>query len=214
MFTIFLKNCKRKTLILYSVYENGILRKIGKADFSNTKVYLIDDFKTIYLWYGSNSSKRKRDFGKKKADSLNNKRKTPAKIHIINQNKEFGAFLAIMDLLRKGLGENASLEKREELELKIEDTLELIETGLDMDLEAEITLATHKLSNEKVSYEDLSRRLAELQLTLLKVNKEPSEKEINKKTKDILKSSSTYEELCWLVSELEILIEKKHLVEK
>jgi len=201
-------------VILYSVYENGILRKVSKVDFSNTKVYLIDNFKTIYLWHGSNSSKRKRDFSKKRANSLNNKRKTTAKIQIINQDKEFGAFLAIMDLLKKGLDEDASLEKREELELEIEDTLELIESGLEMDLEAEITLAAHKLSNEKVSYEDLSRRLAELQLTLLKVNKEPSEKEINKKTKDILKSSSTYEELCWIVSELEILIEKKHLVEK
>lgn len=201
-------------MILYQIYENGILRKISKVDFSNTKVYLIDDFKTIYLWYGSNSSKRKRDFSKKRANSLNNKRKTIAKIQIINQDKEFGAFLAIMDLLKKGLGEDAFLEKREELELDIEDTLELIESGLEMDLESEITLAAHKLSNEKVSYEDLSRRLAELQLTILKVNKEPSEKEINKKTKDILKSSSTYEELCWIVSELEILKEKKHLVEK
>ena len=201
-------------MILYSVYENGAMRKISKVDFSNTKVYLIDDFKIIYLWYGSNSSKRKRDFSKKRANSLNNKRKTTAKIQIINQDKEFGAFLAIMDLLKKGLGEDPSLEKREELELDIEDTLELIESGLEMDLEAEITLAAHKLSNEKVSYEDLSRRLAELQLTILKVNKEPSEKEINKKTKDILKSSSTYEELCWIVSELEILKEKKHLVEK
>lgn len=201
-------------MILYSVYENGAMRKVSKVDFSNTKVYLIDDFKTIYLWYGSNSSKRKRDFSKKRANSLNNKRKTTAKIQIINQDKEFGAFIAIMDLLKKGLDEDASLEKREELELEIEDTLELIESGLEMDLEAEITLAAHKLSNEKVSYEDLSRRLAELQLTLLKVNKEPSEKEINKKTEDILKSSSTYEELCWIVSELEILKEKKHLVEK
>jgi len=201
-------------VILYSVYENGAMRKVSKVDFSNTKVYLIDDFKTIYLWYGSNSSKRKRDFSKKRANSLNNKRKTTAKIQIIYQDKEFGAFLAIMDLLKKGLGEDASLEKREELELEIEDTLELIESGLEMDLEAEITLAAHKLSNEKVSYEDLSRRLAKLQLTLLKVNKEPSEKEINKKTEDILKSSSTYEELCWIVSELEILKEKKHLVEK
>jgi len=199
---------------LYSIYENGVCRKVKRSDFSNVKVYLIEDFKTIYLWFGSNSSKRKREFAKKKANNLNDKRKVPASIQIINQNKEFGAFLAIMDLLRKGLGEDATIEKREELELEIEDTLELIETGLEMDLEAEITLAAHKLSSEVVSYEDLSKRLAELQLTLINVNKKPSEKEISKKTKEILQSSSTYEELCWLVSELEILIEKKHLVEK
>lgn len=200
-------------MILYSVYENGSLHKINNVDFSNTKVYLIDDFKTIYLWHGSNSSKRKRDFSKKRADSLNSKRKTPAKIQIINQNKEFGAFLAIMDILKKGLDDETSIEKRDELELEIEDTLELVESGLEMDLEAEITLAAHKLSTEKVPYEKLSRQLAALQLTLLKGNKKPTEAEITKKTKEILKSSSTYEELCWLISELDILIKKKHLAD-
>ncbi|MFW9940964.1 MAG: hypothetical protein ACFFFT_07980 [Candidatus Thorarchaeota archaeon] len=200
-------------MILYSVYENGALRKIGKVDFSNTKVYLIDDFKTIYLWYGSNSSKRKRDFSKKRADSLNSKRKTPAKIQIINQNKEYGSFLLIMDLLKEGLGDVTSLEKREELELEVEDTIELVESGLEMDLEAEITLATHKLSTQKAPYEDLSRQLATLQLTILKGNKKPTQAEITKKAKEILKSSSTYEELCWLISELEILMKKKHLAE-
>ncbi|MFX1376917.1 MAG: hypothetical protein ACFFA0_14015 [Promethearchaeota archaeon] len=198
-------------MILYSVYENGAMRKVKKVDFSNTKVYLIDDYKTIYLWYGINSSKKKKEFGKKKATSLNSDRETPAKVQIIHQNKEFGAFLAIMDLLNKGLTEDTVLEKREELKLEIEDTLELIESGLEMDLEAEITLAAHKLSEEKVSYEDLSKRLAELQLILLKGNNKPSEKEINDKTKQILESSSTYEELCWLVSELKILIDKKQL---
>jgi hypothetical protein len=200
-------------VILYSVYENGVLRKISKVDFNNTKVYLIDDFKTIYLWHGSNSSKRKKDFSKKRADSLNSKRKTPAKIQVINQNKEFGAFLAIMDLLKKGLGDEKSLEKRDELELEVEETLELVESGLEMDLEAEITLTAHNLSTQEVPYEDLSRQLAKLQLTLLKGNKKPTQAEITKKTKEILKSSSTYEELCWLISELEILIKKKHLAE-
>jgi len=200
-------------VIFYSIYENGALRKVNKVDFSNTKVYIIDDFKTIYLWHGSSSSKRKRDFSKKRADNLNNKRKTPAKIQVIHQNKEFGAFLAIMDLLKKGLGDETSLEKRGELQIEIEDTLELVESGLEMDLEAEITLAAHELSTQKVTYEDLSKQLARLQLTLLKENKEPTEAEITKKAKEILNSSSTYEELCWLISELKILIKKKHLAE-
>jgi len=196
-------------MILYSVYENGALRKIRKIDFNDTKVYLIDDIKTIYLWFGSQSSKRKRDFSKKRASNLNNKRKTSAKIQINYQNKEYGAFLAIMDLLKKDLNKDLQIKKREELELEIEDTLELIETGLEIDLEAEITLADHKLSQEENTYEDLSRRLAELQLILLK--KKPLEKEIKEKSEEIRKSSSTFDELCWLVAELEILIKKKHL---
>lgn len=196
-------------MILYSVYENGVLRKIRKIDFHDAKVYLIDDIKTIYLWFGSQSSKRKRNFGVKRASDLNNKRKTSAKVQINYQNKEYGAFLAIMELLKKDLNEDLQIKKREELELEIEDTLELLETGLEMDLEAEITLAAHKLSQEENSYEDLARRLAEIQLILLK--KKPLEKEIKDKTEEILSSSSTFDELCWLVSELEILIKKKHL---
>lgn len=196
---------------LFTIYENGALRKIKKSDFSKVKVYLIEDFKTIYLWFGSNSSKRKREFAKKKANILNDKRKVPANIKIINQNKEYGAFLAIMNILRKGFEENVSPEKREELEIEIEDTLELIDSGLEMDLEAEITLAAHKLSEDQVSYEDLSRQLAELQLTLLRADKKPMEKNLIKKTNEILKSSTTYEELCWLVSELKILVDKQHL---
>lgn len=199
---------------LYSIYENGASRRVKKGVFSNVKVYLVDDLKTIYLWFGLKSSKKKREFAKNKATILNDKRKDPANIKIINQNKEYGAFLAIMDVLRKGLVENVSPTKREELEIEIEDTLELIDSGLEMDLEAEITLAAHKLSEDKVSYEDLSRQLATLQLTLLRANGKPSEKEIIKKSNDILKSSTTYEELCWLVSELKILVDKKHLEEE
>lgn len=178
------------------------------------KVYLVDDFKTIYLWFGSKSSKRKREFAKKKANLLNDKRKVPAKIQVVNQEKEFGAFLAIMDVLRKGFDEDVSSTKREELEIEIEDTLELIDSGLEMDLEAEITLAAHKISEDKVPYEELSRQLAELQLTLLRATGKPSEKNITKKYNDILKSSATYEELCWLVSELKILVTKNHLEKK
>ena len=195
----------------YSVYENGVLKKVNKIDFNDEKVYLIDDFKTFYLWLGSNSSKKKREFGKKRASELNKNRKIPAKIEIILQNQEFGAFLVIMDLLKGSMKKEIFRGKRDELVLEPEDTLELIDAGLEMDLEAEITLNAHKLSQEGISYEDLSRRLAESQLMLLKGKYKPKEEEIVKKTKEILRSTSTFEELAWLVSELEILIKKEQL---
>ena len=196
---------------LYSVYENGILKKINRIDFNDKKVFLIDDYKVFYLWFGSNSSGKKKEFGKKRAKDLNSKRKIPAKIHIINQNKEFGAFLTIMDVLKEGLKKEISKEKRDELAYELDDTLELIDAGLELDLEAEITLKAHKLSQEGISYEDLSKRLAELQLILLKGKTKPLVGEVKKKTEDILKSSTTFDELTWLVSELEILIKKKQL---
>jgi len=196
---------------IYSVYENGVLKKVNKIDFNDDKVYLIDDFKTFYLWLGSNSSKKKREFGKKRANELNKKRKKPAKIESILQNQEFGAFLVIMDILKGSVKKEISSGKRDELVLEPEDTLELIDAGLEMDLEAEITLTAHKLSQEGISYEDLARRLAESQLMLLKGKNKPKEEEIMKKTKEIVRSTSTFEELAWLVSELEILIKKEQL---
>ena len=196
---------------LYSVYENGVLKKINRVDFNDKKVYLIDDFKIYYLWFGSNSSEKKKEFGKKRAKDLNSKRKSPAKIQIINQNQEFGTFLVIMDILKGSLKNEDSNAKRDELVFELEDTLELIDAGLDLDLEAEITLHAHNLSQEGISYEDLSKRLAELQLVLLKGKDKPLASEIKNKTEEILKSTSTFEELAWLVSELEILIKKKQL---
>ncbi len=193
---------------LYSVSENGALRKIIKVDFAENKVYLIDDLKTIYLWVGLKATKKKKNFGIKKANILNDKRKNNAKIQIINQNKEFGAFLAMMDILRKGIKQNILIKKRPELSIEIEDTMELIDAGLDPDLEAEITVAAHNISQEKKTYDELCREIAETQLIILKGKVKVSEVEIKKKTKEIYKSSSTYEEICWLLTELKILVEK------
>lgn len=198
-------------MLLYSVAENGALRKVKKVDFNEKKVFLIDDFKTIYIWVGLKASKKKQDLSKKRANELNNKRENTAKIQILGQNQEYGAILAIMDVLKEGLTQSISLERSPELEMEYKDTMELIEIGLDPDFEAEITVAAHKLSEEKRSYEELCRKLAELQLTLLKGEEKALKKDITKKAEEIYKSSSTYEELCRLIVELSILIEKKSL---
>lgn len=198
-------------MLLYSVTENGALRKVKKVDFNEKKVFLIDDFKTIYIWVGLKASKKKQDLSKKRANELNNKRENTAKIQILGQNQEYGAILAIMDVLKEGLTQSISLERSPELEMEYKDTMELIEIGLDPDFEAEITVAAHKLSEEKRSYEELCRKLAELQLTLSKGKEKALKKDITKKAKEIYKSSSTYEELCRLIVELSILIEKKSL---
>jgi len=196
---------------LYSVAENGALRKISKLMFADKSVYLVDDYKNIYLWFGQKASKKKRDLSIKKANNLNEKRQNSANVQIINQGKEFGAFLAIMEVLKKGLKQTTSTEKRPELEIDYEDTMELIDAGLEPDLEGEITIAAHSLLQEKKSYEELCRKLAETQITLLKGKNKALEKEIKKKAEEVRKSSSTYEELCWLIAELSILIKKKSL---
>ncbi|MHA1293405.1 MAG: hypothetical protein ACTSQJ_12145 [Promethearchaeota archaeon] len=194
---------------LYTISENGALRKANKMEFIQNRVYLIDDIKTIYLWFGLRASNKKKDFSIKKAKILNKKRNNKGNIQIINQNKEYGSFLAIMDILKEGFKSDRSIERRPELEIEVDDTLELIEAGLDPDFEGEITIAAHKLAEEKKPYEDLCKQLAELQLMILKEKKSPTLKEIKEKAEIIYKSSSTYEEICWLIAELSRLLEKK-----
>ncbi len=143
---------------LYSVYENGTSRKISRLNFAENAVYIVDDYKNIYLWFGQKASKKKRDFGVKKANTLNEKREISANVQIINQGQEFGAFLASMDILKKGLKRGAAIERRTELEIEFEDTLDLIDAGLEPDFEADITLAAYNLSQEKKPYNELCRK--------------------------------------------------------
>lgn len=194
-------------MLLYNVSENGALRKIKNIDFNENKVYLIDDYRILYLWFGSKASKKKKNLSVKRVEKLKNIREKSTEIKILNQNQEYGSFLAIIDILKKGLTTDTLNERRPELQIEFEDTLELIETGIDPDFEAETTIAAYNLSQEKNSYENLCRKLAELQMSFLKEN--ASEQEIKKKTDEIFKSSSTYEELCWLIAELSKLLNKK-----
>ncbi len=196
-------------MLFFNVTENGALRKVSKIDFNENKVYLIDDFRNLYLWFGVKASKKKKDLSVKRAEKLKNEREKNVEIQIMDQSQEYGSFLAIMDILKKGLTPNASIDKRPELEIDIEDTMELIDAGIDPDFEAEITITVHNLAQQKNTYEDLCRKLAKLQLNFLKGKKKVSENEIKKKTQEIYKSSSTYDELCWLIAELSKLLEKK-----
>jgi hypothetical protein len=194
-------------MLLYSVYENGASRKVKKADFKENKVYVIDESKNIYIWIGSKATKKKKEYAIKKANDIKKKRDKSTNIQIISQNEEFGTFLAIMDDLRRGIEQKASLEIRPELELDIEDTMELIEAGLEPDLIAEINLDAYNISEENKPYKDLCRELAKLQMIILKGKNKILEKEI-------FKSSSTYEEICWLIAQLRKLLEKDLIKKK
>ncbi len=193
---------------LYTVGVRGGLKKINKADFQKNEVYLIDDSKTMYLWFGSNITKKRRDLSIDKTKLRNEKNENAANIQIIIQNKEYGAFLAIRDALKKGEIKKQNLERRPELEIKFEETLELIEAGISPDLEAEITLAAHKLSKKNISYKNLCQLLAEMQMDFIKGPNKAIKSEILKKTQEIFESSSTYEEICWLIAQLNVIADK------
>ncbi len=193
---------------LYSVGVRGGLKKISKANFQDDEVYLIDDSKTMYLWFGSNITQKRRDISTNKVNLINDKKETAVNIQIITQNKEYGAFIAIKETIMRGEIKKQNVERRAELEIQFDETKELIEAGLTPDLEAEITLAAHKLSKKNISYKNLCQILAEIQLDLIKGPNKASKNEIQKKTQEIFKSSSTYEEICWLIAELNVIAQK------
>ena len=193
---------------LFSFSENGAMRKVKKIDFNESKVFLIDNFKTLYLWYGEKASKKKKDLSLKRVEELKETRKKSTKIQVLNQNREHGSFLVIRDILKKGITSSTSIEKRPELKIKYEETIDLLEAGIDPDFEAEITIAAHNLSQKKLSYEELCHKLAQVQLLLLKGESNIVKKEIEEKAKEIYTSSSTYEELCWLIVSLEKILFK------
>jgi hypothetical protein len=195
---------------LFNVYENGALRKVNKVDFADHKVFLIDDEKTIYLWFGKKSSQIKRKLSEQRAQKIINTRTKKTNLEILHQGNEYGSFLTMIVPLKKGFSDSARMEKRKELKIKVDDTLELIEAGITPDFEGEITLDAHKLSEEKKSYEELCRILAKLQLEFINMGKKIKAADIEKKTIEIYQSSSTYNELCWLIAELRLIKQKKN----
>ncbi|MHA1763759.1 MAG: hypothetical protein ACTSYC_08410 [Promethearchaeota archaeon] len=193
-------------MLIYKIGPRGGLNKIKKEKFKNNEIYLVDDYKTLYLWYGSKTSEKARELAFKKAEKLRKERNLSSPIQVNYQSKEYGSFLIIKDLLEKGKPINQIKEERGELEIQIENILEFMEAGLDLDLEGMITLKAHELFQEGKSYNELCSLLAHQQLLLLKGK--ATKKEIKEKARKILKSSASYKELCWLISEIKILSEK------
>ena len=200
--------------MFFLIGPKGGLKKVTKINFHDKEAYLIDDYKTFYLWFGKSVPKEKRELILKKINDLNNKREKTANVQVQEQHKEYGSFLSMMDVLKKGLKSETEIEHRPELEIDYEDALELMETGLEPDFEAEITIAAHNLLQENKSYDDLCKMLAKIQLSLFKEKSKIIEKEIKKRAEDIYKSSSTYEELCWLIAELNIMQKKQSFNKK
>jgi hypothetical protein len=104
---------------LYNVDERGDLIKTEKLAFVDGDVYVVDDYKTIYIWVGLNTSQTKKDFAASIAKQLESERGDKIKILIMKQGREYGSFLAMMEDLKKGLLPGITIDRRPELELEI-----------------------------------------------------------------------------------------------
>ncbi|MHA1275430.1 MAG: hypothetical protein ACTSQS_18665, partial [Promethearchaeota archaeon] len=100
---------------LYEINDKGELIQINNLKFAKEDVYIVDDDKTIYIWFGLKISQKKRDSAIYHARNLNKMRFDAAKLLLMTQHAEYGAFYAMMDDLKKGVEEDRP--RRVELDL-------------------------------------------------------------------------------------------------
>lgn len=250
---------------LYLITKNGDRESLKKLDFNADDLYLVHDSEknVIYLWIGKYANQERINTAVEISRKINKKGNDSCKILVIEQENEYGSFLAIMDDLKRGLLPGISVERRPEFKLddkeqvdffpkeseeilveksrnfqdKITErilswwnqiNLQLGETkssellkkdstkkhseaskSEEFGLESKIRKAAYFISLENYSYNDLCWFLAE---KILNINmKMPSLEDIRTKAKEIYESSSTYDELCWLNGELDILIKEGYL---
>lgn len=105
---------------LYSIDDKGNLIELDKLEFDDHHVYLIDDIekKTLYIWVGIEVPQYKKDLTAAWARRFDSDRGGACKILIMMQKREYGAFLSMMNELKKGLIPGKSAERRPELVLK------------------------------------------------------------------------------------------------
>ena len=103
----------------YSLDDKGNLVDQHKLEFDDNHVYLIDDIekKTLYIWVGLKVPQYKKDLTAAWARRFDKDRGGACKILIMIQKREYGSFLSMMDMLKKGLIPGKSTERRPELVL-------------------------------------------------------------------------------------------------
>jgi hypothetical protein len=156
---------------IYSVNEKGDLLELSNLNFSTGDVYLVDDDRTIYLWFGQDIGLNQQDLTVKKARVLNKKRGGRAKLLLMNQGREYGAFLAMMDDLKEGLREDHTIERRPELEMEIPtETIEVITEEIPEEKGGVVEwlqqLETHRTDTPDKELDDESRVEDELEAEL------------------------------------------------
>ena len=117
------------------------------------------------------------------------------------------AWLTQLKKHRTLVPENEEAEAKESTEIEVMST-----DGEEIGLESQIRVGAYYLSLKKYSYNDLCWLLAE---TIQNINLTmPSLNDIRKKAEEVFNSSSTYDELCWLNAQMDILIEQQFLEKK
>jgi len=212
----------------FKINEKGNLNEINQLDFEENRIFLVDDEKTIYIWFGNKVSKNIQDLSIKTARILNKKRSGAAKLLLMTQGREYGAFKAMMGDLKKGLKAGVDVERRPELELKPPKTL--IEAEKEKEKEKEkaqegpsniekwhTQLTQHRTSASVQKQPETKEEPPKIKedLVIEQPLEEPEEEEedtfeaaVKLKAFLISREGLNYDELCWHLAETQLSIMK------
>ncbi|MFX1394987.1 MAG: hypothetical protein ACFFAH_15650 [Promethearchaeota archaeon] len=193
---------------LYLVSNKGELIKLNKLDFTENDVYLIDDETSIYLWIGLKVSLNKKDLTVRIARNLNKERGGVAKILLMDQNREYGAFSAMMQTLKEGSLQDDIIERRPELILENPTYLHNPHnphnpgSNEELGIEANLTKWLKQLKKYRKSEQE-------------KITPEPKQRS-DEDLKEMIRVAAyfisqnqlSYNELCWMLAEKQLIIQK------
>ena len=183
---------------LYNLDDNGDLIKIDKLNFIDDDVYIVDDNKSVFIWVGLNASQDKKDITADIARKLESERGKETKILIMKQGREYGAFLVMMDDLKKGLLPGVTIERRPEL--KLEKPLETIESEATIKSTDEIELGIDK--NIKRWLEQLKYHRKLEPVGIIPEKEEVGlENQIREAAYYLSLDNYSYDDLCWILAE-------------
>jgi len=184
---------------LYSVSEKGELNLINKLEFSENDLYLVDDEITIYIWVGINVPTNKKEIAINITRDINKKREESAKVLIIDQHREYGSFLAMMQQFKKGLSADSSFERRAEFKLEVPQLDEEQEKATETDLEPDVIKWLNQLQKYRAQEEKTTES-----------NQMPDEdlkNRIRASAYFISLNRLSYNELCWMLAEKQLIIQ-------
>jgi hypothetical protein len=183
---------------LFKVNDNGDMLNINKLNFLDDDIYIVDDNKSVFIWVGLNASQDKKDITADIARKLESERGKEIKILIMKQGREYGAFLVMMDDLKKGLLPGVTIERRPEL--KLEKPLETIESEATIKSKDEIELGIDK--NIKRWLEQLKNHRKLEPVGIIPEKEEVGlENQIREAAYYLSLDNYSYDDLCWILAE-------------
>ena len=189
-------------MILYSINDKGELIKLNKLEFTANDMYLVDDEYTIYLWIGLNIPLNKKDLSAKVARNLNKERGGSAKILLMDQNREYGTFLAMMENLRKGLRPDVTIERRPELILEPPSKPNNLKAKSDNKMEEDIVRWLEQIRKyRKFGIERITEEPK-------KVSDDELKGMIEVAAFFLSQNQLSYNDLCWFLAEIQLIIQK------